>query len=91
MDSDTDSKPQEPSASRKQIKDSSSDSESRRDDKVETFPGSIADGSPKPPDGGWGWMVVLACFICNFIIGKFQLLLQTSFQQKQFISSTEPF
>ena len=74
MDSDSDSKPQEPSATREQIKDSSSDSESGRDDKVETFSGNIADGSPKLPDGGWGWMVVLACFICNFIIGKFQLL-----------------
>ena len=26
---------------------------------------------PKPPDGGWGWVVVFATFMCNFIIGNF--------------------
>ena len=24
----------------------------------------------KPPDGGWGWIVVFSAFMCNFIIGK---------------------
>ena len=82
MDSDSysDSKPPEPSVSKNQIivgDDYNSDSDSGPNDilsRVETFSGSIADNSPKPPDGGWGWMVVLACFICNFIIGKFQYL-----------------
>ena len=44
--------------------------------------------SLKPPDGGWGWIIVFACFMFNFIIGKFQfsllglLLLLRSLQQK---------
>ena len=24
---------------------------------------------PKPPDGGWGWMVVVGSFIVHFIMG----------------------
>ena len=25
---------------------------------------------PTPPDGGWGWVIVFSCFMCNFLIGK---------------------
>ena len=27
-------------------------------------------GPPKPPDGGWGWVIVFSCFMCNFIVGN---------------------
>ena len=27
----------------------------------------------KPLDGGWGWVVVFATFMCNFVIGKYYL------------------
>jgi hypothetical protein len=35
---------------------------------------------PKPPDGGWGWVIVFSCFMCNFIVGKnsFTVFLVTS-------------
>ena len=40
----------------------------------ETVSESTADESSKPPDGGWGWIVVFVCFMCNFIVGEFQFL-----------------
>merc|ERR1719367_450579 len=27
---------------------------------------------PKPPDGGWGWVIVFACFMCNLVINGFR-------------------
>ena len=96
-DFDSDSKPQVLSVPKKQIMfgDGSNDSDFGPDDilpraRVETFSGSIADKSPKPPDGGWGWMVVLACFICNFIIGKFQLLFQGFLLLHTYASTESP-
>ena len=29
-----------------------------------------ASAPPKPPDGGYGWVIVFACFMCNFIVGR---------------------
>ena len=27
----------------------------------------------KPPNGGWGWVIVFSCFIYNLIIGKLHM------------------
>ena len=41
--------------------------------------GSVPDGSisstgslmPLPPDGGWGWVIVVASFLCNGLVDGF--------------------
>ena len=30
----------------------------------------------KPPDGGWGWMIVFASLICNVVFGKLILCMR---------------
>ena len=32
--------------------------------------GSLVMDLPTPPDGGWGWVICFASFMCNFILGK---------------------
>ena len=31
---------------------------------------------PPPPDGGWGWVICFACFMCNFIASKSEIVLR---------------
>ena len=42
----------------------------------------------KPPNGGWGWVIVFSCFICNMIIGKLHMkmliLVKDCFQRIRF-------
>ena len=36
----------------------------------------------KPPNGGWGWVIVFSCFIYNMIIGKLhmKMLIRITYQ-----------
>ena len=45
-------------------------------------------GSVTPPDGGWGWFVVLASFMIH-IIGEFHFLLIKSVEDKPLFQLTE--
>jgi hypothetical protein len=42
----------------------------------------------KPPNGGWGWVIVFSCFILNLVIGKLHmkmlLLVKDCFQRIRF-------
>ena len=40
--------------------------------KTSTAMSPFKDSAPaKPPDGGYGWVIVFACFMCNLIVSKF--------------------
>ena len=43
--------------------------------------GSCSDETSKPSDGGWGWIVVFACFMCNAIVGNFLFISVDSFSK----------
>ena len=39
----------------------------------------------KPPDGGWGWLIVLSCFACNLIIGILHMKMSKKFNSRVFL------
>jgi MCP family monocarboxylic acid transporter-like MFS transporter 14 len=48
---------------------------------------TIVDGLPTPPDGGYGWVIVIAAFLSNFLVdgianafGAFMPSFETEFQ-----------
>lgn len=54
----------------------------------------IADMLPVPPDGGYGWVVVFAAFMCNFVVdgiansfGTFMEVFRSEFQQSNAVIS----
>jgi len=34
-------------------------------------PPNVVEEPPRPPDGGWGWVIVFACFMCNLVVKGF--------------------